>query len=184
MVAPAFVGWLAALTLVIGGCAGGLSTSTSATGSEASEARARLVDAGGGLVAEARLRPAEGGVAIELEIYDLPPGERAFHIHERGRCEAPDFKSAGGHFNPFGSGHGLEDEAQPHLGDLTNLVVGQDGTATHRWLAEGVTLAAEGERSLFAGEGTALVIHEGPDDYRSEPSGNAGPRIACGVIEP
>jgi len=147
------------------------------------EARAQLFNEDGELVADATLTSLENGVAIDFEIYALPPGIHGFHIHETGDCDAPDFKSAGGHFNPLGADHGFGDDPAAHLGDLPNVPVGTDGASEGRLLVEGVSLTPEGERSLLAGDGTALVVHAGADDYETDPAGDAGPRIACGVIE-
>ncbi|MEX0891590.1 MAG: superoxide dismutase family protein [Gemmatimonadota bacterium] len=131
----------------------------------------------------ATLRQAEGGVEISLEAQGLPAGEHGFHIHETGGCEAPDFASAGGHFNPTEREHGFDAPAGPHAGDLRNITVQEDGTVTHTTLAENVTLQRGQQTSLLRDGGTALVIHAGPDDYTSQPSGDAGARLACGVIE-
>ena len=109
----------------------------------------------------------------------LPPGPHGFHIHETGSCEPP-FESAGGHFNPAGAEHGFHSEAGPHAGDMTNITVAADGTVGVEVLNTFLTL----DRTLFDADGAAIVIHASPDDYRAQPSGHAGDRIACGVIEP
>ena len=104
------------------------------------------------------------------------------HIHAVGKCTPPDFTSAGSHFNPEGKHHGLENPQGSHAGDLPNLVMGPDGMATAEILATQVSLASTGANSLFQPEGTALVIHSNPDDQKTDPAGNAGARIAYGVI--
>ncbi len=151
-------------------------------GETASEkAKATLLNAQGQKVGEARLEEASQGVKITLKVENLPPGVHAFHIHEKGLCDPPEFLTAGGHFNPFHKKHGMKNPAGPHAGDLPNLVVGEDGKENLEAMASGVTLKP-GQNSLFQPGGTSLVIHAGPDDYLTDPAGNAGPRIACGVI--
>jgi Cu-Zn family superoxide dismutase len=145
-------------------------------------AKAKLHNSKGEQVGMATLIEGTDGVRIALQVYNLPPGLHGFHIHEVGKCEKPEFKSAGGHFNPHGKNHGLKNPEGPHVGDLPNLLVEPDGTATVTVLAPLVTLGS-GKNSLFHPGGTALVIHAGPDDQMTNPSGNSGGRIACGVIK-
>lgn len=145
------------------------------------KAKATLTNAQGQKVGEAQLEETSRGVKITLKVENLPPGVHAFHIHEKGLCDPPDYKTAGGHFNPFGRKHGLKNPQGPHAGDLPNLVVGAGGKETLEIIAPRVTLGS-GKNSLFKPGGTSLVIHQGPDDYMTDPAGKAGPRIACGVI--
>ncbi len=147
----------------------------------AKKAKADLVSANGAPVGTATFSQKANGVQLELKASNLTPGIHGFHIHSVGKCEGPDFKSAGPHFNPEGKQHGWDNPQGHHLGDLQNLTVGQDGKATARFLIMGATLG-EGPKSLFHEGGTSLVIHEKPDDGKTDPAGNAGPRIACGVI--
>ncbi len=144
----------------------------------ADKATAVLKDPDGKTVGTVTLTAVPTGVLLDADLKDFPPGDHAFHIHGTGKCTPPDFKSAGGHFNPEEDKHGLMAEAGPHAGDMPNLHVPDSGRLRVEVLNQMVSLPG-----LLGGEGTAIVIHEGPDDYRSDPAGAAGPRIACGVIE-
>lgn len=144
-------------------------------------ATAELVDAQGHKVGTAQLSEVQGGVRIVLEASNLPPGVHGFHVHGTGKCEGPDFKSAGGHFNPDGKQHGFHNPEGPHAGDLPNLVVDEHGTAKADFVAPMLTLSP-GKYSLLDADGSALMIHASADDYVSNPAGNAGPRLACGPI--
>lgn len=132
-------------------------------------------------VGTAKLRQTPQGVLIHLQLSHLPAGTHAFHIHEAGKCELPDFTSAGGHFNPSGKKHGILVEAGKHAGDLPNIYVPESGALTIEVLAPQVNMK-EGDTQLFDKDGAAFVIHSGMDDYSTDPAGAAGGRIACGVI--
>jgi len=147
----------------------------------ARKAKADLLNAKGAPVGSAEFTEKANGVQLDLKVSGLPPGLHGFHIHAVGRCEAPDFTSAGAHFNPEGKQHGWDNPMGHHLGDLQNLDVRPDGTAKVRVLIPDATMG-EGPKSLFHEGGTSLVIHAKPDDGKTDPSGNSGPRIACGVI--
>jgi Cu-Zn family superoxide dismutase len=147
----------------------------------ARKAKASLQNSSGQAVGTARLTEKSDGVQLQLQVYQLTPGLHGFHIHTAGLCEAPEFLSAGPHLNPEGKHHGLDNPEGHHLGDLQNLNVGPDGKASLNILIPGVNLG-EGPDSLFHQGGTSLVIHARPDDGKTDPSGNSGPRIACGVI--
>jgi Cu-Zn family superoxide dismutase len=156
---------------------------TAAAGPGADSAKAAFIDAQGKRIGTAQLTQTPSGVLIELDLNGLPPGEKAFHIHEKGVCDPRDgFKSAGAHYDPRGNQHGLHAAKGPHAGDMPNQFVRQDGVLRAHVLNTVVTLSP-GEASLFDADGSALVLHAKPDDYRSQPAGDAGDRIACAVIE-
>jgi len=148
----------------------------------AQSAKATLKNAEGKDVGSAALTQTPAGVLIKLAVKGLPPGERAFHIHGVGKCEPP-FTSAGPHFNPGGKKHGLMAADGHHAGDLPNLHVPASGELAVEVLNAGVTLEQGKPGSLLGGQGTALVVHAGKDDYKTDPAGDAGGRIACGLIE-
>ena len=145
-------------------------------------ASAVLKDASGKEVGAATFTVTPSGVLISLDLTAVPPGEHGFHVHTTGKCEPPDFKSAGPHFNPDQTKHGFMTPEGPHAGDLPNLHVPADGKLQVEVLEPNVTLS--GEAPLLDADGSALVIHAGADDYKTDPGGNSGNRIACGVITP
>ncbi|HLR08509.1 MAG TPA: superoxide dismutase family protein [Bacillota bacterium] len=149
---------------------------------EAKEVEVALHNTEGDEVGRAVLMQQTEGVRIDFEGWDLPPGEHGFHIHEKGVCDPPDFESAGEHFNPTNAKHGFDHPKGPHAGDLPNLKVEKDGTAKATYVAEMVTLEKDKKNSLIGDDGTSLVIHADADDYKSQPAGDAGDRIACGAI--
>ncbi len=143
-------------------------------------ATASLMNGNGAPSGEARLVSVGDRVELAVTAQGLTPGEHGFHLHTTGRCTLPDFTSAGGHLNPSNEGHGLLDDDGNHLGDLPNLVARANGTAS-------VQVPLGGTRSyvleqIFDSDGTAVVIHADPDDGRTDPSGNAGSRVSCGVL--
>lgn len=128
----------------------------------------------------AQLLASGSQVNISIAVVGLAPGIHGVHLHMTGSCEAPDFTSAGAHLNPAGHQHGTSNPAGPHLGDLPNVTVGSDGTGTVSATLPGTP--NEVLAQLFDGDGTAVVVHANADDYRTDPSGNSGGRIACGVL--
>jgi superoxide dismutase, Cu-Zn family len=150
--------------------------------STAAKTTVELKDAQGKSVGTAVLSSKSGkGLSIRAILHDLPPGVHAFHFHAKAQCDAPDFKSAGPHFNPDGKKHGLENPEGHHAGDMNNFTVNAKGRAKLKVVNKDVTLGDD-SHSLFSNGGTALMIHAKPDDMKTDPAGNAGDRIACGVI--
>ena len=140
-------------------------------------------NAQGQTVGWAKIQPAGAGVATKLTSKDMPPGEHAVHFHQNAKCEGPDFKSAGPHFNPDNKQHGLQNPDGHHSGDMENFTVDSKGNADVNILDKDVNLNTDGNsHSLFANGGTAIVIHAKSDDMKTDPSGNSGDRIACGEI--
>ena len=155
---------------------------TTAYAQSDADAVAELKNADGQVIGTVNLTETADGVRVTGTFSNLSAGEHGFHLHAVGKCEAPDFKSAGGHFNPEGKSHGLDNPDGPHAGDMPNLIVGDDGTASYEYVNDRVTLAEGASNSLFDADGSAVVIHAGPDDQMSDPAGDAGARVACGLI--
>jgi Cu-Zn family superoxide dismutase len=162
--------------LAVAGCA------MSSTGERSpASASAELLDARGAVKASATAEQIGEAVRIRLQASGMPAGTYAAHVHTTGACVAPDFTSAGPHWNPTGARHGRDNPAGKHKGDLPNLEVRTDGRGRLEYLIPAAALAS-GPAPLLDADGAALVIHAQPDDHRTDPAGNAGARIACGVL--
>jgi len=170
--------WIVALSIVIGGAAYAQPKAGDPAGI------ATIIDSKGEMVGMATLTQGPQWVTIAVDVRQLPPGRHGIHIHAAGKCDSPDFQTAGGHFDPFGKKHGLKNPEGPHAGDLPNLEVGPDGKGKLEATVGGLTLGDEGLAKLFGPGGTSVVIHADPDDEITDPAGNSGARIACGVINP
>jgi Cu-Zn family superoxide dismutase len=158
-----------------------LSPFASAQSAAITSATAKLKDANGHDIGLARFtQDADGKVNLNVQVKGLSPGLHGIHIHQYGTC-SPSFAAAGEHYNPLGKHHGLDNPNGPHAGDLPNLVVNKDGSGKLITTTDRVTLTP-GQTSLFNGNGTSLIIHAKPDDQKTDPAGNSGDRIACGVI--
>ncbi|MFH5184518.1 superoxide dismutase family protein [Paenibacillus sp. TAB 01] len=141
-----------------------------------------IINSKGSKIGTAKLLQTPQGVKISVDVAGLTPGKHGIHIHQTGVCQAPDFKTAGEHLNPEGKKHGFDNPEGPHAGDLPNLEVGSDGRGKAEFVDAKVTLEKDKANSLLKPGGTSLVIHEAADDYKTDPAGNSGNRIACGVI--
>src|SRR5688500_11365220 len=154
--------------------------------SEVNGATAALMDAQGKAVGSATLTgSAAGGARLQVTLNGFTTaaaGEHGIHIHAVGMCEAPAFTTAGGHFNPGGKKHGLNSPEGHHAGDMPNLNLSADGSASYGTTVMDITLDAGATNSIFDADGSAIVIHAGPDDMLTDPAGNSGARIACGVL--
>jgi Cu-Zn family superoxide dismutase len=140
-------------------------------------AQADLAAADGAPRGLARVTGKAGGLVVNVQASGLAPGRYGLHVHSVGACDAPEFKTAGGHWNPTGTKHGFDNPAGPHRGDLPNLTIGADGKGIVDF-----ALADAGADGLLDADGAAVVIHAGPDDLKTDPSGDSGARIACGVL--
>lgn len=173
---------LAAAVLFIGGC-----TPLQRLAGFQGSATVVLTDAAGSARGAGKVwQNNNGQVHVDLDLLGLPPGVHAIHFHAIGKCDAPSspaFSSAGAHYNPANLQHGLSNPAGPHAGDAPNFTVRADGTARVEFVTERVTITP-GPATLFDADGSALVVHAAADDQVSQPSGNSGDRIACGVVRP
>ena len=162
---------------------GFLCASAAASAQAPQQAVATFLNPQGQEIGTATLTQTTNGVLIDIDLSNIANGEHGFHIHETGTCDGADgFKSAGGHFEPAGHQHGYMAQRGPHAGDMPNQFSAAGGKLRAQVLNQNVTLAA-GPTSVLDEDGSALVIHADPDDYSTQPTGNAGDRIACGVIE-
>ena len=172
--------WASAAVLVLAG--------VSASAQEAKpvkQIKTNLTNSQGQPAGTAVFQQKKDGVKVKVSLVNTAFGEHGVHIHQNAVCEAPDFKTAGGHFNPEGKQHGFGNPMGHHAGDTpTNISVGEDHTGSTTWMLTAVTLQPGAPNSLLSNGGTALIVHEKADDMKTDPSGASGNRIACGLIQP
>lgn len=169
------------LLLLLAGCAASPGERPLPAEQPMGSASAQLQDATGRTVASASLTESGDALRVRIEAAGLGAGVYGAHLHSVGWCERPGFDSAGPHWNPSAREHGRDNPRGQHLGDLPNLLVGTDGRGSFEFTIPGGTLSA-GNRRLMDADGAAVVLHARPDDYRTDPSGNSGARIACGAV--
>ena len=149
------------------------------------EIKTTLTNSQGEPAGTAEFKQVSKGVEVKVSLKNIPFGDHGVHIHEHAVCAGPDFKTAGGHFNPDGKQHGFQNPMGHHAGDTpTNISVGEDHTGSAKWLLTAVTLQPGVPNSLLTNGGTAIIVHEKADDMKTDPSGASGNRIACGLIQP
>ena len=170
------------IALGLAGCAGGAYGTDADNGAPVmASATADLRDASGRAMGTATATQAGDAIRIRIDGMNMPAGAHGAHVHMTGQCTAPGFESAGGHWNPTGADHGKDNPAGMHKGDLPNILIGTNGGGTLEYSIPDAGVSGSGGAMLDA-DGAAMVIHAGPDDYRTDPSGNSGARIACGVF--
>lgn len=161
--------------------AGALGATAANAGGAGKSAGTTLMDAAGKSIGQVSIKKEDDGLLVKTTVTGLKPGNYAFHLHTVGKCEAPGFTSAEGHWNPTGKEHGKDNPQGKHMGDLPNIEVTASGSGSLEQKISAATLT-KGENALLDADGAAAVLHAGPDDYKTNPSGDSGARIACGVI--
>lgn len=152
------------------------------SGGKAQAVAAPIINGEGNKIGEVSFVETADGVTIDIFAEGLPPGLHGTHIHEKGECTPPNFESAGGHFNPTSKEHGFDNPKGFHLGDMPNIEVESDGTVNVTLTTTNISLKPNVDNSILDNDGSSLMIHSGPDDYKTDPAGNSGDRIACAAI--
>lgn len=174
--------WILAIVSMLGAC-GSKEVTVQAAAKDAPSIKTTMINMKGNKIGSAELSAVTEGVKIHLVADKLPPGMHGIHFHEVGLCEKPDFVSSGMHLNPLNKQHGFDNPQGFHAGDLPNIQVGSDGKINVDIISKTVTLDKGMPNSLLRDQGVSLIIHEKSDDLLTDPSGNSGSRIACGVIK-
>lgn len=172
---------LVSVILVLAGC-GRADKKVAVSGEQMEAIVSPLVNTEGKEIGEVTLVQEPEGVLINVQAENLPPGTHGIHVHETGVCKGPDFTSSGAHFNPTGKEHGFDNPKGFHLGDLPNIEVPEDGKVSFKLTTSEITLKKGQENSILDKDGSAIVIHEMADDYKTDPAGDSGARIACAAI--
>lgn len=172
---------LLALLFILAGC--GKNMKVPVSGEQLEPVSGTLLNTEGKEIGKVQFEEQADGVKISLQAEGLTPGVHGIHIHETGVCTAPSFESAGGHFNPNKKEHGFENPKGYHAGDLPNIEVGEDGKIVTQITTDEITLKKGEPNSILDTDGSALVIHADPDDYKTDPAGNSGARVACAAIQ-
>lgn len=167
--------------LIVAGCAQ-RGSKVPVSGDKIAPIIAPIINTKGEEIGEVSFVETEKGVTIDILADGLSPGKHGTHIHEKGECAIPDFESAGGHFNPTNKEHGFENPQGYHLGDLPNIEVDEEGKVNVTLTVDEYTLDPKAKNTLLDKDGSTLLIHESEDDYKTDPSGNSGARIACAAI--
>jgi Cu-Zn family superoxide dismutase len=167
----------------MGGLDFGISSQVWADSKQKSELQIPLQNTTGSIIGQAYLTQSAEGLKLRVQAAGLSPGLHGIHFHEKGSCVGPDFSSAGAHFNPFGKQHGFANPHGYHSGDLPNLMVNSQGKVSVEMVSKNLTLQPDQPGSILKAGGLSLIIHEQEDDMRTDPSGNSGKRIACGVVK-
>lgn len=173
---------IATMMIVLSGC-GGMKEKVPVNAEATKTIETSLINTEGEQIGDAHFTEVDGILTISLGAEGLKPGIHGIHLHEKAVCTPPDFESAGGHFNPSDKQHGFDNPKGYHLGDLPNLEVGEDGKVAVKVTMHNLTLQPGKPNSLIDGDGSALVIHADADDYKTDPSGNSGERIACAELK-
>jgi len=177
--------WVAAFGMALAVGAGVSQAQTDETAKKPSnEVKVKLTTSQGQSAGVVIFKPVKQGVKMTVKLENIPFGQHAVHIHQNAVCDAPDFKAAGGHFNPMGKHHGFDNPEGHHAGDLPgNVSVGENHKGDASFVLKDISMDPNLPNSIFVNGGTSVIVHEHADDEKTDPSGNSGNRIACGIVK-